>query len=1250
MEWIGLGAAVVSVATRAGGHTSIADAVDTASGPLASLAPKRTKSLEKRMARRLREEVDAYIGGRPVDEEMTAAVQAATVTVAGLADRDPQALTTALRRPEDFAVYVRTHGGYRQRELIAEHARPLYDYVLAAASRQLIGLATTQMPRSTAEILYQLNLVSEQLGSIDATVTRAAEAAERAAENSERLLKLQAPKPAAEVSADDLHEASNAARESARPLYLPPIDRRVELGLAEGEDLVTPVAILGEGGAGKSVLAGDLVDWAAGRCLLVPCSRVPANADLGNVAALDIALGNAAADGRHGLPLTELLDLLPADVLLVIDTLDLLLTADTADDLEHLLRTLSDRYELVVTSRDQEWRDLMGPDVLPQHRLGLLSGQQVLAWVDAYLAHRGNPSSPASSGFRRSVASTLSRGGRVVLGSPVRLAMACSLYATAGSIPEDLSVPQLYRDYWIQNVVQDRRGRRLTPDAEAQEATAMEVARRLWQGSSTIFIEYVPRLGLGAAALQDLLSSGLLRPHGTALVGFFHQTFAEFAVATHLAALASAADLEALGQALGTNSPAHWGVARYLAWSDMDPNRVVELADVVPRNDEGIRIVLRLLSTHSTTDALTDELQQLEATDGHGLRKAFGALSDAQATCCPAILDSAQRLLSQTGAPAQSGVVRTLGPLLTKLPPDRRNEGLQQTCSKLIADGGKVALTDLGRLLEATIITRGDLFDIPALLPLYRRLGQAGQRMVIHALADTAPHVQADLLEVAVTADCPGDVVNLLVDISEQVWTDGKARTQLGWETWQDIVLHHYPARWSGVQVRLVSRLCKDPEVWLELLQELLDPETPLDREHLVNVASFVAARDPELVATTLCTNPPTPSRPIAGTLSTVISYLGDNLSKKAIVGLLSLCRSHMQLDPRRVLTAMVQLAVREPAELDTLVAEVVADATGGNGWIPPSAVDSFWDSLFAAVDQASYQRHHDELTLLVSGGRTEDRRRRAKMVGREAFENSDTWERLRTIAFDKSLVGFADLAIKQTLRFWDRSTASAQPLVQLISSPHGSCARLVADDLAKDLPTDWTESDLALVVDRLIGAIENTSEDPQIAGALITLLVKLTHQTHTAPLVTPETVRQVLSAYRTAVHNRLADGDIARTSALLDQWLGTLSRIGVFTLDPGEIGSDLAHLLVDIDISQLGGRAAKGLTGSIIGITGNLPRLWHSLTQTWPDQPVANQVVVAEALIRGRLSSGHEIALERAREDSCPTAVRQRIHQLLDT
>lgn len=675
IEWVALGLSVGSLLARIASLSdgpswdTFADAADSATtliratrvenriNPDGQMVKALTSRLQTEHERYLRD----YFPSGESDPEVQAVVSNVAEAMMRLASETgsnhARTLLAALEHPEDFLRYVRSHAGDAARRTVSQNAEPAFDYLLAAVSKDLCKLLRTSASAQVTALGELLRLARQTVENHEAVLAA---------------LLPPAPKPSPLAT---LMAASMRAREATRPKYMPAVDRRREFGLGQDGNIATPLVILGEGGAGKSVVAGDLVRWTGEDCLLVPCSRIPANADLGTSDAINIALGDAASDSRDGVPLTEIVSILPGSTLVAIDTIDLLLRFDTADNLLHLITQLKELRPLVLTSREQEWTDLLGRDSFPAHRLGLLSSDQIDEWVEVYLGAQEHVTDETRQSFRNSIQRAVRAGGRVLLGSPIRLAMACALYAADGAVPAGLSVPQLYRDYWDENVDRDRRSRRRTADAEAQQHAAMEVAARIWQSSSGHFVEYVGTSGLPGSAVQDLLSSGVLRSNGALLVGYFHQTFAEFAVARHLAVNGTDLDAQALQNALAANSPAHWGIARYLGWAEMDASQAVRLAKALPDNAEGIRIRLRMLSTHSTPDALTTELLTLGSSSESLLRPAFQALSDADATSTEVVLDMALRLINASSADL-SVIAHTIGKVLPKCTPRNENRSV----------------------------------------------------------------------------------------------------------------------------------------------------------------------------------------------------------------------------------------------------------------------------------------------------------------------------------------------------------------------------------------------------------------------------------------------------------------------------------------------------------------------------------------------------------------------------------------------
>ncbi len=203
-------------------------------------------------------------------------------------------------------------------------------------------------------------------------------------------------------TANLLTEASRSAHSTVEPEILPNIDRLAGLTADLGVDVTglgTPLAVIGEGGLGKSVLLGQLYaaltemddDYFT---VLVPCGRVPVSADLSTAAAIDQALGVAAIDDRDAPPLSALLRdaATVKPVRLLLDTLDLIVREHTAQEVAYVLRRLSRTTSVIWTCREQEWLDFLSNEpglVQALYRLPALEPDQIAAWAQAYTAAAG---------------------------------------------------------------------------------------------------------------------------------------------------------------------------------------------------------------------------------------------------------------------------------------------------------------------------------------------------------------------------------------------------------------------------------------------------------------------------------------------------------------------------------------------------------------------------------------------------------------------------------------------------------------------------------------------------------------------------------------------------------------------------------------------------------------------------------------------------------------------------------------------
>ena len=278
-------------------------------------------------------------------------------------------------------------------------------------------------------------------------------------------------------------------------------------------------------------------------------------------------------------------------VRLLLDTLDLIVREHTAQEVAYVLRRLSRTTSVIWTCREQEWLDFLSNEpglVQALYRLPALEPDQIAAWAQAYTAAAG-----VDPGRRDAFITSITRPEAAQLcATPLRLVMACDIYAPEGAIPNNLTVTKLYDRYWAKRIEHDRHGRRGTAAARAQAAVAEDVAAEMWRCSATRLAISVAGQQVGdRAALQRLISDGVLTQIG-GRYEFFHQTYSEYAVARWLSRSGSATDLDRLRDALDNGSVAGlWPVARHLLQLEMSADRYTTLAQAVPiTTAEGVRV------------------------------------------------------------------------------------------------------------------------------------------------------------------------------------------------------------------------------------------------------------------------------------------------------------------------------------------------------------------------------------------------------------------------------------------------------------------------------------------------------------------------------------------------------------------------------------------------------------------------------------------------------------------------------------
>ena len=384
-----------------------------------------------------------------------------------------------------------------------------------------------------------------------------------------------------------LRRQVNARTEMTRfalePQVLPRIPRR---GAAERiERLCSSLAqpkiffIVGEAGCGKSTMLGAVSQALIGRAGwlgLILCSDLAADYD--SKEALSAAFGDAIGAGT---PLHEavrtLIEQGETGVLLV-DTLDLVLSAEVVPQFHNLLADVVDAgATVVVTCRQEEYAAFFEPTSTKLARLatrldcwqlGDFDDDEMRVASQAYAASRDPRADGASFASALTELEADETSLKLITRKPILLSLLCELFSESGEhVPRDLTVSELYKSYWKMRVEETRTHGRDSAVSIAKEGLCMRFAQLAADVGSGQLREWIGRTDLvtqpqtDTEALEDLLSGGVLvrAPHGR--LRFFHQTLLEYAVARWWSTAENQARLKLILE--GQHSPLAQRVVRF---------------------------------------------------------------------------------------------------------------------------------------------------------------------------------------------------------------------------------------------------------------------------------------------------------------------------------------------------------------------------------------------------------------------------------------------------------------------------------------------------------------------------------------------------------------------------------------------------------------------------------------------------------------------------------------------------------------
>ncbi|MET8778770.1 hypothetical protein ABZV58_27505 [Nocardia sp. NPDC004654] len=1077
--------------------------------------------------------------------------------------------------------------------------------------------------------------------------------------------------------------ASAEGRATADAKVLPTVDRleqmtsKLRTGLG---DLTGSLAIVGEGGLGKSVLLGQLFDaWTADQRAVwfISCGRILTTADLTGFDAVDRALGEVAIGARdernsaRALPETPTLTELVAGSspeAVILDTVDLLVHESNCDHVADLLRHLARSTSVFWTCRELEWNNYLknerGINQLT-YPIPVLTPTEIGVWARAYVESAGVDAESAHAFLDSVVGENVRPGVREILASPLRLSMACEIYAANGPIPDDLSVTELYHQYRERRIAQDRYGRR-SSTARAQEAAADALAARMWSASVDRLVVSVAGAAVSdSPALQNLLSDGVVTRIG-GRYGFFHQTYAEFSIAHWLVSSGAPDDLRQLGDGLTDyRVPAFWGVAGHALALEQDDDRYREISATVPVEVvAGVRAHFAGAFARRSPALVVETAERVERHSAALLLSCIRVLDSAPEECLDAAVTVATECMAEAGSSADIGettvaaVALVAGRLHRRLPATDRDDNLTRVLTTVLAASSGLETPSrssiLARFLDQVLdddVTSGEL---RVLIGHYHLLPEpARARIVIDA--STRPRDREhdrDLLAAARTQHCPADAVEELTALVLRNWPDLPLREELGWTGWKQFLDMALPKRWDSCQVRVVAGLCDSLATAETVLDAFIGPGKPVT-DRYTNVAKFIAEHHRDVVLERLL-------RPSAGSTAaqiglacTVLNFVADTLTASERRRALSMLEVWLDGDERRVRPAMIKVSGRDVAllgdRLDELQALIVHGGLDRHGRsVLRSAVDTFMNTLPGDVlaDIA------DRMYPLIAGSEPEDRWRRARLDGATAAYFGAARARAAREIREGGVRGASEAA-KGIVASFESITESLDTisdeaidwLFGLLDARHANAVRCIAGLLSSIAESPAFPADRGrCVARRLTDALHK--DDCHTVRALLDLLVTIDRRWRMTSTAVAEVIaefRRVVDELRSPACTSVRRNELPSFFNLYKQ---AITALGLRHLSGEELQSMIVDLLITVDVGEIAGRSKRTVAHLMILLSERDPGLLTVFEDLWPEVSAANKGAIAECFtVKEKDSLGIRSRALAARGD-CPDEVKNMIYQ----
>ncbi|MGX1763006.1 hypothetical protein ACWIG5_39990, partial [Streptomyces lydicus] len=390
----------------------------------------------------------------------------------------------------------------------------------------------------------------------------------------------------------------------------------------------------------------------------------------------------------------------------------------------------------------------------------------------------------------------------------------------------------MYDAYWDRRIGLDREGRR-TELARAQENAAHQLGRAILRQSterlsltvSSVELESRAEVSL---ALQALTSEGVIRCQA-GRYEFFHQTYAEYAVARVLNSAGTSAELENLRTDLDDRRSHFWPIARHLLLQKSFDNRFDELRNSVPLFvEEGARYQLLAALDRNSPALLRDVADRLLAHDQNLIIPQIDLLSGATAESAEVALQIIVPLIDSAERGFMPELGRAIGKLLARVEVASRIMFLTEAIDRLRPrrlDQIRQKLNTWQYVTEALIfplLSRGiDPGTAHLLCEKYAILGVNAQSLILRSFAaDTTSWQTEEMADAALNKPCPPELRDdEVVEVLQLFWQSRKTRETRGWHSWRDLLTANLGERWNNAQIKLIVELSDNEEIRDELLE-----------------------------------------------------------------------------------------------------------------------------------------------------------------------------------------------------------------------------------------------------------------------------------------------------------------------------------------------------------------------------------------------------------------------------------------------